>query len=819
MRGAARPRTKRHTGVRARVLRALGTAVALVLVCTAIGVISFEVIAREFDRLRTERVGQVASANGLIATTEALAESLARIGSAQDPAALERARASFVAERQAVAEALSKMAEPARSALADTVAEVGDAGAALADARGAVLETGAGQRTALLRLTDLSEAVEREIRPLVDDAAFELTLGGEAVSEAGAEIITELVEVDFAEFETLLRIRSAANLLSGLAVATATNRDPAVRAILTDLAIAAEERLAEAATRYTDTATGDLETLSAAVAEVAKTARAAIKGSAFRLPHQTTTMIENALAARRSLELQLDVLLDDKAFSLTIDTEDAVLANGERIDGLMNGQVATIRDLLSLEAAFGRLSTAVFRAAVAPDATALGIAREQIAAAAAHVAGAPGLEANPGLAEAAAALGAIADPEAGVSALRAKQLRAGNAAEEALAAARAGMAALVVAGRGAIDGALEGIVAAGAEVDRAMTIAEIVLAVVSAIGLVLGYGAMRSVDRQIVRPLRRLTERTEALAAGDLAPVTGFEDRYDEIGQMAGALGIFRENVQTMRGLEDHLNGVLARVRTSAQSVTSVSRSLDASAGALADGAGKQASAAQQASAAIEEMTATLRQAAANASATEEMAKTASGDARRSGESVRAAVQAMETIAEKISIVQEIARQTDLLALNAAVEAARAGEHGKGFSVVAAEVRKLAERSQASATEIGTLTGETVRASGDAGRMIESLVPNIEKTSELVQEITAGMREQSVGADQINEAIRSLDRVIQQNAGAADAARETAGDLSHQAEELMELVGQSTARSAPAGTPDAVGPAQAEPRPAAARGR
>jgi methyl-accepting chemotaxis protein len=190
----------------------------------------------------------------------------------------------------------------------------------------------------------------------------------------------------------------------------------------------------------------------------------------------------------------------------------------------------------------------------------------------------------------------------------------------------------------------------------------------------------------------------------------------------------------------------------------------------------------------MEEMAATIKQSADNAGQTEKIARQSAADALASGEAVGKAVAAMQTIAEKIMVVQEIARQTDLLALNAAVEAARAGEHGRGFAVVASEVRKLAERSQAAAAEISTLSSTTVNAARSAGDMLSKLVPDIQRTAELVEEISAGAREQNAGAAQINTAIQQLDKVTQQNTSAAEEMSATSEELASQAEQLQAAI-------------------------------
>jgi methyl-accepting chemotaxis protein len=274
-----------------------------------------------------------------------------------------------------------------------------------------------------------------------------------------------------------------------------------------------------------------------------------------------------------------------------------------------------------------------------------------------------------------------------------------------------------------------------------------------------------------------LMDGMERLSGGDLTLQLKAE-RDDEIGRLFDAMN---ETIEKLKV-------IVADVKNAADNVSTGSQELSAGSEQLSQGTTEQAASAEEASSSVEEMHATIKQNADNAQQTEKIAIKSAQDALESGKAVFEAVTAMKDIASKISIIEEIARQTNLLALNAAIEAARAGEHGKGFAVVAAEVRKLAERSQTAAAEISQLSGTSTQVAEKAGAMLTKLVPDIQKTAELVQEITASSKEQSSGADQINNAIQQLNQVIQQNAGAAEEMASTAEELSSQAEQLQSSI-------------------------------
>jgi methyl-accepting chemotaxis protein len=287
-------------------------------------------------------------------------------------------------------------------------------------------------------------------------------------------------------------------------------------------------------------------------------------------------------------------------------------------------------------------------------------------------------------------------------------------------------------------------------------------------------------ERSINKPMLSLEAFVGLIADGKLAAEIDAKlvEQKDEFGELARHVANMREK----------LVDVISSVTEVSKNVSTGSNELSATAQTLAQGASEQASLAEEISSSMEQMRANIQQSSENAQQTDKIAVKSAGDAEQSGVAVKTAVLMMNDIAAKISIIEEIARQTNLLALNAAIEAARAGEYGKGFAVVASEVRKLAERSQASASEIVGLSKTSVDASGAVGGLLAQLVPDIRHTADLVQEISAASVEQRSGVEQTTTAIMQLDTVIQQNASVSEELASTAEELSSQAAQLSDLM-------------------------------
>lgn len=288
-------------------------------------------------------------------------------------------------------------------------------------------------------------------------------------------------------------------------------------------------------------------------------------------------------------------------------------------------------------------------------------------------------------------------------------------------------------------------------------------------------GELAKAINRMTRSLRKKAEDAEAIAAGDLTRDIALESEEDVLGR-------------SLKNMVKRLNNVVAEVKNSSDNVTAGSRSMNESSMQMSQGASEQAASTEEVSSSVEEMAANIRQNADNALQTEKISIETAEKASAGGQAVAETVNAMREIVNKITIIEEIARQTNLLALNAAIEAARAGDHGKGFAVVAAEVRKLAERSQSAAGEISILSASSVNIAEKAGKLINEIVPDINKTADLVKEISAASKEQDAGSEQINLSIQQMDRVIQSNAAAAEEMASTAEELTAQAEQMQKIV-------------------------------
>jgi methyl-accepting chemotaxis protein len=301
--------------------------------------------------------------------------------------------------------------------------------------------------------------------------------------------------------------------------------------------------------------------------------------------------------------------------------------------------------------------------------------------------------------------------------------------------------------------------------------------ILTLVALAVGIVASLGITRSITVPIAKSLESANRLAEGDLS-VEIRSDSADEVGQLLAA----------QAAMMAKLGEIIGQTRTAANNLVGASEQVSSTAQSLSQGASEQAASVEETSASMEQMSASISQNNENAKVTGDIATRTARETLDGGKAVQETVAAMKQIAHKIAIIDDIAYQTNLLALNAAIEAGRAGEHGKGFAVVAAEVRKLAERSQVAAEEISRLASDSVDLAEKAGTLLGAIVPSIQKTADLVQEISSASSEQNSGVGQINGAINQISQAVQQNAAASEELASTSEEMNAQALELQSMM-------------------------------
>jgi methyl-accepting chemotaxis protein len=327
-----------------------------------------------------------------------------------------------------------------------------------------------------------------------------------------------------------------------------------------------------------------------------------------------------------------------------------------------------------------------------------------------------------------------------------------------------------------LDHEVEQMQAAVWESERTYEVGRVVLGLLVLLAVLIGGATALLLTRGITRRVAESVRLAERIASGDLSGTVAVTSK-DELGKLQRA----------MREMTLRLAQIVGELRSGASSLAAAAGQVSGAAQNVSQGTSEQAASVEETTASLEQMSASIAQNSESSRQTEVTAAQTARAAEESGKAVLETVAAMKAIAEKTSVIEEVAYQTNLLALNAAIEAARAGEHGRGFAVVAAEVRRLAERSQAAASEIGEVAARSVQVANRSGELLLALVPAMRKSAEMVQEVAAASREQAAGVDQVSKAMAQVDQVTQRNAAAAEELASTSEEVNAQAEALQQL--------------------------------